>query len=146
VNAATVADMVLIRHAEKPEANLIFATWVKSYRGAQPVKLVPRAVYDDGQHRLIERLLKRAPVLVACNSETPEQVFAWLAYERFGPLLVVHYVYTKHVFRRMGLASRLLEQAGARGGNVQHTHVTKDGDALMASFGGVFNPYLLGGA
>jgi hypothetical protein len=63
----------------------------------------------------VERLLRRADVLVARDAECESLAYSWICFER--ALSAVHWASTKSAFRRMGLARLLLKAAlptGAR--------------------------------
>lgn len=128
------------RPAEKPDLAFIFSSWLKSFRESEFAKGIPTSLYYREHHRLIERLLERAQVLVACNPESPSQIYGWICFER-SRARVIHYVYVKQPFRELGIAKRLLEAALAGEEGFFYTHLgITDGKLKERA---VYSPYLL---
>lgn len=74
---------------------------------------------------------------VLCAQDHQDQVFAWVC-DQPG---VLHYIFVKPAFRRMGLATRLLLPPWKF-----HTHETEAGRKLCAKFPkSTFDPYLFTG-
>lgn len=132
---------VHIRPATEGDLPFIVDSWMRSYSKSVTVA---RPIYDRFQRELIERLLKASTVLVACNSESPSQLFGYVVAQRRGAVVVLHYVYVKQIFRHFGIAAALLSHVGAQG-RCQYTHRTKKGESLARKLGAHFNPYLLPG-
>lgn len=123
---------LILRPAAPEDLNLIRHDWFLSYRHSTDVR---PDVYDRGQNALMERLIERCPPIVASLEAVPEEIVGWVCRDVVSP--VVHYVYVKHAFRRVGIASALI--AGAK----NHTHETKAGTRPFARVGSLFNPYFL---
>ena len=104
----------VIRPGRGGDRSFIINSWVRSYAkraiadSPQPGGIGPprteAAVYVSSQNRLVERLLARSDILVACGREDSDQIFGYIAYE--DPNLL-HYLYVKIPFRRLGIG-RLL--------------------------------------
>ena len=90
------------------DLNVIRSSWVKSARKAPAHVAVPGDRYFASYPAIVEALLRRARVAIACNPEAEQQVFAWVCYEPWPAGLVLHYVYAKFHFRRLGVARALL--------------------------------------
>lgn len=94
---------VLVRPWTKGDVPWITNSWLKNYQGKGPVtKRVNGRIYADAHHRMMEHVLPRASVLVACHPESTSVNFGWICAEVFdqgdGPLLAIHYVYVKDRF------------------------------------------------
>lgn len=131
---------LLVRPSTAADAAFILDSWLKSYRTA--LDHVPGPIYWRFQRETVERLLSRSEVLVACNPESPEQVFGYAVAESRGPVRVIHYLYVKHPFRGMGIGRSLLGLIGGHGAH--YTHHTHAGLKLARAFSARFNPYLAG--
>ncbi len=133
---------VCFRAATEADAPLLLDSWMRSFRKSQGH--VPGPIYAVFQREKVLRLLGRSAVsvLVACNPEDASQVFAYAASERRGGILVLHYLYTKHAFRRMGIGTLLLRRLEALG--CHYTHRTPAGERLARRFSAHFNPYFAG--
>lgn len=121
----------------------IFNSWLKSFHAAPAAKAILPAIYFDAQHKLIEALLKRCTVLVACSSADSTQLMGYVVVEHMQEVPVLHYAYVKHAFRGLGIAKMLMQNAAVTG-NGFYTHRT---DAAIKLFdkrqsGLVYNPYL----
>lgn len=90
----------------------------------------------------VTRALARSQVVVACNPEEPGQIFGWICFERSGLGTVIHYVYTKHVFRRMGVATALFSAANPSGGPVTVTSTGRLFEDLRAKYSLTYDPTL----
>ena len=74
------------------------------------------------------------------------QIFGWVCYET-APSHTIHYVYTKHPYREMGVANSLLINAYdakiSEFGVTQVTHETKMLKFLQTNFEMLYNPFFL---
>lgn len=61
-------------------------------------------------HKLLETLLSRGSVAILCYDDDEDTILSWACVEMFDNSLILHYVYTKQPFRRMGLAKKLLKK------------------------------------
>jgi len=114
----------LVRPAEPDDFAFIFSTWLKSYRyNNQDVSRVPAELYYRKHHEVIARLRDRCALPVACLPDSPAVIIGFAALELPPALLntsslpppapappVIHWVYVKRAWRRMGVATRLLGQ------------------------------------
>ncbi len=113
--------------------NFVFSSWIKSYRSS--CLLVADEHYSAGQTALVEHLVKtaRGHVYVAVPFDSPNTILGWVC--RRGP--VVHYIYVKEAFRRLGVGTALA-------GDFEHcTHLTPYGQIALKGRKAVYNPYLL---
>jgi len=101
-------------------------------------------MFLDVYRRAALAALETCPVWVVCLQSDPDQVFAWTCAEPDRGLL--HFLYTKSKFRRMGFASRLLSEVRAESDDVLTTTAwTDDMDRLKTNHlngcnPGLFNP------
>jgi hypothetical protein len=96
-------QLYVLRPAEEDDLGFVIASWVQSYR-QQALARDAGAAYPRQQRRIIQHLLEHANVLVACAPDEPRLI---LGYAVTGPQ-VVHYVYVKQDFRRIGIARALV--------------------------------------
>lgn len=116
VRPPTVSDLALIKDS-----------WLESYRHAYHVKGVSAQTYRHCHRRVVERLLSRSAVLIACDTKDPWIVWGWCCYQWDGSVLLWHYSYTKDGFRGFDVATQLFAQAvGSRCPSaVLYSHDTK---------------------
>ena len=123
-----------IRLATSRDLPFIFSSWLESYRKESGVR---NTIYFREHHKLLERLLTRSVVFVATPSDDPELIAAYIVYEEG----VLHWVYTRHSMRHLGLATKLVEKAGIVA-PFFYSHKTPTSSAWLSRIGGEYNPYL----
>lgn len=139
---------IMLRAAKPSDVPFLTSTWLKSYRDAPAVRGVPNRVYYYYHHKVLEALLTRCTVMVACYDHTPDQILGYVCAELFDSALVVHYVYTKQTFRGFGVARKLVKHLidAEKPPAVLYTHKTKDVfpiERKMKGEGWIFHPYML---
>ncbi len=102
-------------------------------------------------HRLLlDGLLKRASCLVACAPDYQEQIFGYVIYEAPGDRIgvpVLHWTFVKGPFKRNGIGTRLMAEAGfTKTQPFLFTHLSNSDlvHGLRKKWPlGKYNPYLL---
>lgn len=133
-----------VRKPTSADTPFIFSGWLESYANSSPLTVnIPKTLFFDGHRALITPLLSNAQVVVACLPDDPGVLLGFACGEPVDGLL--HYVYVKAAFRRMGVATRLVDALGIKVGACSCTHWTYDLSRLKQKLSGLqFNPYLLG--
>jgi GNAT superfamily N-acetyltransferase len=142
--------MILIREYKPEDRSFIISTWLKgnysqmaAYRVAANyfVKPVSEA-YFKHHGAIIERILNdpTTTIFVACNEEDQGQIFG---YAIMGDDCF-HWVYTKQVYRRNGIAKKLLEACDFSECSIA-SHMSNDFGFLSKYFKQKvnFNPYII---
>lgn len=132
VEKATVEEVgetfeVGMRKAYSVDWPVIWSTWYQSSRRDPIYRKTPRDLYQDVLGSYIASFLQRnGQILIACNPEDPDIVYGWVAYEPVTRLEIplIHYVYVKKMYRRLGLATAILSKIG----------VDKDGQIFCNRF------------
>lgn len=123
-------DNVTIREGTPDDLVVIYATWLRSYkRGSEFASLVPWNIYFDGHHEVVEAILSRptTKILVACEKDLLDVVQGYLVWEKdIADRPVVHYIYTKEMYQRRGVAKSLIESANIDARRVYFSHHTRD--------------------
>lgn len=124
-------------HVNRPEDNrFIAASW---FRSQQPVfKAVPWTHYQPGMDSRIRRLLEASLVQTLTFTRVPEEVLAYSVSQ--GPVL--HMLYTKHTYRKQGLAKHLLAPLPC----TQYSHLPTNAPARHLLKHLTYNPFALDGA
>lgn len=134
---------VQYRAPNQEDVNFIFNSWLKSNRHAKNIFDVPNPVYFSQHHVLVEGLLKRSNVIIACNPIDSAQIYGFISYETIEDSPVVHYVYVKEAFRKLGLCKMLIKRA-----NIDYdkpffvSHFCKIALYALPHYPLVYNPYL----
>lgn len=123
----TLGDSALvIRPATQADGRFFASSWCDTYVSSALAHSLPPAVYDTRWRPLVQRALGRSSVCVLVTEDSPDVILGWLARE--GPLL--HYLYVREDFRRMGYARRLLQWAHEGERLTQYTSRTTDWQML----------------
>jgi hypothetical protein len=132
---------ILLRQMREPDESFVFNSWLRSYRKGVPT--APSNIYYFGQHKVISDILKRSLVMLAIDPEDHEHIYGWVCYEPRELMTGLHYVYVKHAFRRLGIASTLIDyvkkQCMDSGSDVCYTSRTWAGTQLARKRALIFN-------
>lgn len=140
-------DLVL-RAAKLSDINFLTSSWLRSYRNAPAVSGVPNSTYYYYHHKVLEELLTRCTVMVACFPDRPDQILGYVCAEKFDAGLVIHYLYVKKTFRNFGIARKLVDHLveAEKPPKILYTHKTRDMfpiERKLRDNGWEFHPYLL---
>ena len=124
-----------LRVATPEDLRFVHSSWHTNHWKTWAHKHVSREVYNAGQDRRINLAVARSTVLVAYFPEVPDEVLGWACIEEAPEVL--HYVYVKGVYRRMGIGTGLV-----RGRARYFTHYTDAaGTRFAAAVNVTFHPY-----
>lgn len=136
----STASLAWVLRAGVPDDhNFIKQTWLKCYRNSAFARAIRDSVFFAFHHPIVERILARpgTAIRVACLPDAPEVILGYLVHEGG----VVHWVYTKGAFRRLGIASRLAEGLPA---DFAFTHRTTEAEAMLRKYpNATYNPYAI---
>ncbi len=139
-------QLYIIRKALPEDISFIYSSWLKSFRyGSTANKLIRTNVFFTNYREVLDSILAKSLTLVACLPDSPEVILGYMVYEED----ILHYCFIKHSFRRLGIASSLLEQTGLKDSEVQVTHMTNelsgffDTLILVKGLKLEYNPFLL---
>lgn len=131
------------RPATPKDLEYIRSTWLSSYRTSPYAGVVPNNLFDDVYGETITQLILRGMrFVVVANPADPSLLLGWLAYEvshappPYRDEYVVHYLFVKPAYRRLGVASQALASVGIAG-PFFYTFRTSNSKFLK---GGVFRP------
>lgn len=147
---ASKKELVMHRQGQEGDINFIYATWLQALyygngwsRNVEPVAGAPvdiyssmdRDVFFKNYNNIIQKILIKPSVSVniACLIEDPDVI---LGYSVTEPE-VLHFVFVKDVWRRMGIARDLIPAD-----TKTVTHLTRIGRGLKPKEWG-FNPFLI---
>ena len=105
---------LIVRPARESDLAYVRASWCSSWTEHATVRTIQRASPGEIQKRwwsLIASLISVGKVLVAVHPDAPEHVIGWLCYEPTTPRRL-HYCHVRRTFQRLGVATRLLQEAG----------------------------------
>jgi|SRR5688572_11308790 len=142
---------VRIRDLRAGDINFVLKSWLKSYKESMFATNIPGAVYfDEHKQVIMGELARGSEIVVAVNEEDDDQIIGFLCFDRtrLGTCLIVHYIYVKSPFRKMGVGRVLMDEAIGRCDHnpdlpIVITHSSRDFGRFWPSYA-VYNPYLLG--
>lgn len=113
---------IQIRQASPLDIPFIYATWLKGlYYGNDWFREMDKEVFFANYHKVIETILQRSGVRVACLEDEPDVILGYsVVYAQF----TLHWVFVKRSWRKMGIAKRLVEDANTC------THLTELGKKI----------------
>lgn len=103
---------IRIRAATETDAPFIFNSWLKCYRHSVFAKEMQNEVYFEAHHKLIEGMVGQATFLIACNDLDPAQIYGYAVGEHVDNTLVIHFIYMKEPYRKLGIAKLLASKLG----------------------------------
>ena len=135
---------VRLRTLTEEDKPFIFNSWLKSYRFSHFGEKITNTIYFEDHHKIIENILKKAKVVVACNEEDPSQVYGYIVGGAEEGIFILHFIYVKHTFRNMGIGKTLLDAMGHdKEKAAVYTHHTRMADKVAAKYNFVYHPYLM---
>lgn len=128
-------DLILIRDGNPSDYGFIYPRWLrKLHKGNDWFNLVDKSIFFDKYQKIVDFILNdpNTKVKVACLVEDPSVILAFSVYS--GNTL--HWVYTKGVWRGIGLAKDLVPP------NIDTvSHLTKMTMHLVKKKNLKFNPF-----
>ena len=134
-----IEDLIEVRAAEESDLNFVIHSWLRSLRSYEPFyhSMVSGTYYKE-HRKLINKALDRGHCLVVTPRNQPQILASYIVWENQAQDTIVHYIYTKNEYRKMGIGSLLMD-------------TIQTGRNMIASARGVafkkipYNPYLLDG-
>lgn len=96
-----------IRPARETDEAFLFSSFLKSLRESDQCEGIPNGRFFEHFKVEFQRISESFTILVAHPEGEADEIAGWIAFD--GD--VVGWLYTKHVWRRLGAARRLLEAA-----------------------------------
>lgn len=130
-----------LRAGVETDHAFIFSTLLRCFKHSSGfAKRIPERTFFTHHHQAIEKLLARATtrVLVVCDPTEANVIWGYA----IGEPGIIHFVYVKKVFRRMGIAGALLADVDVNA--CVFTHWTDGWNDLLRRWPHAqYNPYLL---
>lgn len=134
---------ILYRAVTPEDLPFIFNSWLEGYRNSEFADHVPNEIYFNSHKALIVKVMAKAQVMVAANSEDPDQIFGYIVFENDN-WFITHFMYTKKPFRRLGVGLGLLQNAGLKPDRPHFTTAWTscfEAVARKKNYPFVYNPY-----
>jgi hypothetical protein len=133
-----------IRPVDELDEGYILSSWLRTYHhNSYFCKKIKKDIYYPHHEVILKGILSRPTtrVWIACNELYPEVVLSYLVYEE-GPKQVIHWVYTKDAFKKIGLAKELFHHCKLDPNQCYFTHWTYFVDDIIDHYPEmVYDPY-----
>lgn len=128
-----------VRDLTKEDHNFIYATFLRGlYYGDSWFSLIPKAIFMENYKKVVEALLAKSIVKVACLKEDPGVIIGYSMLS--SDFMTIHYVFVKAAWRNKGIGRSLCPQRPEA-----VTHLTALGRILMSKIPtAIFNPFFKG--
>ena len=135
---------ILYRQVLEEDKPFLFNSWLKSFRQGTLAANVDNSIYYTNHHKLVEKILSKSKTIICCNSDDPSIIYGYVTYQIVDGQFVLHYLYIKNIYRKLGLGRKLLAET-KHDFNVLgcYTHQTSVGVAKEEKYNLVYHPYIL---
>lgn len=149
--ATELANLVAVRLMLPSDAPFVTSFFVDSYYDAKKKQLekdfggaasIDSEAYKSALRLRIGKLVSQSAVIVGCSPSDASEAFGYVVFERLGNRAVLHWLYVKHPFRRLGFGRALYLTARGNCSVASHSHATPLGSVLAKKWGSTFNPEL----
>lgn len=103
---------IAFRPPLEQDTNFILSSWAESFRRSPWSGVLPDKAFYDAHRAHLRSILSRPSTSILCcvaeGEEPPNDMFGWGCWE--GKTL--HYIYVKHLYRKMGVGRAILSRTG----------------------------------
>lgn len=136
--------LLTIRHANDTDVAFIFSSWLKSFRDSGfLVRAVPNTIYFTNHHKILQNLIKRSTVFVACDPKDSSNIYGYVVAETISGSFVLHFIYVKQSFRKLGVGKALFNSFPHDGNASCCSHLTKMGEKFLLKYNMIYHPYTM---
>lgn len=139
-------EEITLRDGTSDDLPFIYATWLRSQRKQGDNSQIRNRTYFEQKAIEIRRLISSAQVIVASSPEDQAQIFGYLVGSSLKSLQVIHYVYVKTAFRKLGIATNMATHFSGPSFMKEEVGITSMGPVIATikdRYRLVFNPYLV---
>lgn len=119
---------LIFRPPTDHDLKAIMHRWIKSsFNNNLLIKrFMPFDTYLEIMTNKIEKVTgSGGKILVAADKDEPTLLRGFVVYHRIDDMLIVHWIYTFLEYRKLGIASELLNQIGSQGKEILCTDASK---------------------
>lgn len=137
-------ENVYVREHNEKDIPFIYKSWLVNFRDSNNLEaLIDKQIYFDSHKKIIDKILEQSTCLIAANPDDEDQIFGYVIFDNYKKLQILHYVYVKAPYRRLGIASLLKKLAFKLPHAIVTSHHTRMSMVLRDKWNLVFNPYIL---
>ncbi len=135
---------IIIRTAIESDYAYILASFTREMHKTVPYNFIPNKIFFPHYTKLINDILQKSQVSVACLEDDHEDIAGYLITQDYNESnLIVYWAQTKAIFRRLGVMKALLEPHDYKKKNLICPHYFKLFKNLKESYSLIFDPTIL---
>lgn len=145
--------LIQIRKAKEADLPYIYSSWMEDYLSSHHCKLkegrtktlqsyialMPRELYFKEQRAIIDQILRKSTVTIACNEDDEDQIFGYAVHRYVGEIDILSWVYIRPVYRGFGICNLLMEHIGK---SDVVTHLTPYRRWFLKKYDLIYNPFM----
>ncbi len=96
-----------LRPYHHEDESFVFNSWLKSTR--EDFSTVSNSKFYATYKDHIKELLGKSKITIACDPEDSEFIYGYMVVQYAGDVPIIHWIYVKSPFRKVGLMKAMLE-------------------------------------
>lgn len=132
------------RNVSESDKPFVFSSWLRHYKNRSYfAKRIRNSIFYKWHHLIVERALSAdtSVAMIAHPEGEPDVILGFVVGEKTQDGDVLHFVYVKPAFRKMGIGRHLIKKAGLIDANY-FTHWTFDIEDLLSKLPNLnYDPY-----
>lgn len=133
-------NMFVTREFRPSDFNFVANSYLRSYRSGPEAKYMPSDFYYPEYKEKLTHMIKTGKVTILCSSQDEDQIVGYSITDKILDWNILHYVYIKFTFRRMGLAKQLLADLSLGQNVTICTHIPKMWSNCITKYKLAFDP------
>ena len=138
---------IVYRQMTPKDSPFVYSTWLRSYRQMPFAQNMSNDTFFHHHKQIIEKILSKpnTKVVMVCEDADPDHLYGYSVVEQYGDATIIHYVYIKHAYRKLGLAKNLITtQYPLFGDKLTFvTHESRHHKQFKDKFNIEYNPYII---
>lgn len=102
---------ILIREPKSSDLSFIYSTWLESYRYDSSIgKSHKNSIFFSAYAQTIDHIFSKPSTkcFIASEPDFTDTILGYIVAEPHTPIPILHYIYTKGSFRKLGIAQSLM--------------------------------------
>lgn len=100
-----------LRGPQKSDINFILSSWLKSFYSSKYNLINDQFFFAPDYWKymklLIQHIINKSLITVLVNPEDTDQIYGWACYQIIDSKLIIHWVYVKYTFRKLGFGKHI---------------------------------------
>lgn len=140
----TRTPQYVLRVLEPGDRAFVASAWIRGAHDPAPACFIPRARFDPHQRAHVDRCLDTYSTLVACHPDDPSELFAFICFCLVERMPVVHWLYVRNLFRRMGIARSIFGAIAPGAKAVVSTQWSSNSVWIQRRISFFYDPFMVG--